>query len=91
MNAKITNAIIQSVNTIVEQKLAKAKFNITVFATVMARGDNELEYKLNYQGNTITAYALEGAGVYDKGTVVCVLIPNGDFTSRNKFILGKSH
>jgi len=45
------------------------------------------EYKIKYLGNTMTVFSASPNVVYNKGDVVCILVPNGDFSNRNKTIL----
>lgn len=47
------------------------------------------EYKVEYQGNTISAYSTDPQIVYQKGEQVYVLVPEGDF-SQKKIILGRA-
>lgn len=86
--AKIEQQICQAVQTIVDKKIQKAAFDKTISAIVVkcvnaAAG----QYLISYQNGQFTAYGNpSSASMFQPGTLIEVLIPNGDFGAK-KIIL----
>lgn len=84
--ANIQEAILQAVDTVVNNRVAQIATDKTVTATV-AGCTNSLtgEYLVSYNGGKLKAFAQEGA-TYSQGQAVYVLIPEGDFTKQKNII-----
>ena len=87
--ANLQESILQAVDTLVQNRIEGIEADKTVIATIVACS-NALtrEYKVNYNGGYIVAYAQEGV-TYSANTAVYVLVPQGDFTQK-KTIIGKT-
>lgn len=88
--ADYTSNIFEAVDSIVSQRIDSTPIDLTITATI-ARLHNVAigEYKVTYQGNTFSAYAMDPLTVYRQGQEVYVLVPKGDYSSQ-KMILGEA-
>lgn len=79
-----------AVNNIAGRKVSSTPIDLTVNAKVkMVYNVDTGEYKVEYQGNTFSAFSQNPTIVYSKGERVYVLVPQGNF-SEKKIILGRS-
>lgn len=81
-----TNQILDAVETITNRVIETAGYNKTIQATILQKLDANGKYKAKYQDSELIVYANNLDIEYLNGTLVYVLIPNGDFNS-NKIIL----
>lgn len=80
--------ILDAVETIVDDKIAKANYDITISCTIVECVDPTIaSFKVKYQDATFIAYATNSETSYSKGTDVWVLVPGNNF-DREKTILG---
>ena len=89
MTNNIQETILKAIDTLVTNRIDKIQADKTVIGTVVSC-TNALtyEYKLNYNGGFMYAYAQEG-DTYTQNASVYVLVPQGDFTQK-KTIIGKT-
>jgi hypothetical protein len=87
MANKYQEEILNAISYLVDNKISSIDRDKTITATVVTV-NNALtgEYKVSYNGGTITAYAQDGTS-YTKDSTVFVLVPEGNF-SKKKTILG---
>lgn len=85
----IQDSIFSAIDTIVKNRIDSIQADKSIIATIVSC-TNPLnnEYKVNYSGGYLWAYAQEGTS-YTTGTSVYVLVPQGDF-SQTKIILGET-
>ena len=87
-NAKLEQIILQTIDIIASKKIASAGFNRTIQATILSCEDTARgKYKVKYQDSVFYAYTENTTVSYTNGTIVFILIPNGDM-SQTKTILG---
>lgn len=80
--------ILDSVETIVGQRLSSASFDKTIQATIISCEDESLgKYKIKYQDSLFYAYAEDSNATYSSNTNVYILVPGNDL-SKEKRILG---
>ena len=86
----IETNICEAIELLVNSSLDKAKYDKTIQGTIISCED-ELTgyYKIKYQDSLFYAYATEKEQTYTNGSLVYILVPNGDF-SQDKIILGKT-
>lgn len=81
------NQILEAIETIVQKKLADANYDTTIKAVIIEKTNSALgEYKAKYQESELVIYSTDPSINYPKGTLVNVVIPNGDF-SQTKVII----
>lgn len=86
MADKYQEAILNAISYIVDNKMASIDRDKTITATVVSVNNaSTQEYKVSYNGGTITAYAQENAS-YAKDASVYVLVPEGDFSKRKTIV-----
>ncbi len=87
MADKYQEAILNAISYLVDNKISSIDRDKTITATIVTV-NNALtgEYKVSYNGGTITAYAQDGTS-YTRDSTVFVLVPEGNF-SKKKTILG---
>lgn len=79
--------LFQSIDTIVNARIANLPFDQTIECEVIKLADkSEDKYLIKYQASTFYAYS-QGA-TYAPGDIVYVQVPQGDFT-QDKFIISK--
>lgn len=79
----------QAVELLIDQHLNQVSFDETIPCTIVELLDEHTrQYKVSYNLTTYKAYAKAGE-VYQKDDLVYVNIPQGDYTSDVKIILGK--
>ena len=89
MNTKIEKAICDAIEIIVNRKVATAKFNKTIQATVLSCEDAATgKHKCKYQDSVFFAFDINNR-VYEPNTTVYVLIQNSDM-NKEKLILSNS-
>lgn len=81
---EVANAIFDSIDIIVNQKLQKLAFNTTIIGRVNKRYSN-VDYEVIYQDRKIRAISL--GPIYEENNMVYVMIPNNKSDYR-AFILG---
>lgn len=80
--------ICQAIEIITNKIVQQAQFDKTIQATIVSCVDSTSgRYKLRYQDSLFYAYSNQPDAIYTQGTMVYVLIQNGDF-SKPKTILG---
>lgn len=80
----VANAIFDSIDIIVNQKLSKLAFNTTIIGRVNKRHSNT-DYEVIYQDRKIRAISL--GPIYEEDNMVYVMIPNNK-SDYSAFILG---
>lgn len=87
-SGKIENQLLDAIETVVNNAVAKANYDRTVQASIV-RCENEAtgKYTVKYQDSLIYAYSSDTSVIYPNGTGVYVLIPSND-TGLNKQIIG---
>lgn len=81
---EVANAIFDSIDIIVNQKLQKLAFNTTIIGRVNKRYSN-MGYEVIYQDRKIRAISL--GPIYEEDNMVYVMIPNNK-SDYSAFILG---
>lgn len=81
-----TNQILDAVETVAKVAIEAAGYNKTIQATIIQKMNTSGKYKVKYQDSELIVYSNNTDIDYPVGTLVYVLIPNGDF-SLNKMIL----
>lgn len=81
-----TNQILDAVETVAKVAIEAAGYNKTIQATIIQKMNTSGKYKVKYQDSELIVYSSNTEIDYPVGTLVYVLIPNGDF-SLNKMIL----
>lgn len=81
---EVANAIFDSIDIIVNQKLQKLAFNTTIIGRVNKRYSN-IDYEVIYQDRKIRAMSL--GPIYEEDKMVYVMIPNNK-SDYSAFILG---
>ena len=85
----LQESVFAAIDTLVGQRIDSLKLDKTVTATIVSCTNSLTgEYKVSYNGGTMTAYANEGA-TYNKNAEVYVLVPQNDFT-KTKYIISKA-
>ena len=85
----IATPILQTIDLIVNQRISSLSFDKTIQAKIVSCEDSGVgKYKLSYQDSYIYAYSNDVKKSYVNGTQVYVKIPNNDFGSDSKQILG---
>lgn len=80
--------ILEAIETIVDNSIAKSNYDRTVQATIIKMVDKSLgQYNVKYQDSYFDAFSIDTTIEYVEGTNVYILIPNGDM-SKDKTILG---
>ena len=89
MTNQVQDAILDAIDTLVNNRIDKMQVDKTVTATIV-KCTNSItgEYLCSYNGGNLYAYALENAS-YTTGSTVYVLVPLGDF-SKKKTIVSKA-
>ena len=81
---EVANAIFDSIDIIVNQKLQKLAFNTTIIGRVNKRYSN-MDYEVIYQDRKIRAISL--GPIYEEDNMVYVMVPNNK-SDYSAFILG---
>lgn len=81
---EVANAIFDSIDIIVNQKLQKLAFNTTIIGRVNKRYSN-MDYEVIYQDRKIRAMSL--GPIYEEDSMVYVMVPNNK-SDYSAFILG---
>lgn len=82
------NNIIDAIETIVDNSIAKTDYDRTIQGTIFKLLDSSLgQYTIKYQDSYFDAFAADTTVEYLEGTSVYILVPNGDM-SKDKTILG---
>lgn len=83
-------AFYDAINNIAQQQVQASPSDLTIDAELVYISDITVgKYKVEYQGNTFTAFSTDPTVTYKVGERVYVLVPQGDFSSK-KVILGRS-
>ena len=81
------NQLLDAIETIVDNKINNAEYNKTIKAVIIKCEDSSIgKYLVRYQDSTFYAYTSTVETIFPEGTLVYVLIPNGDM-SQNKVII----
>ena len=89
MNNQLSEKIFEAIDTIVEQRLSQVKFDETIQCTVVGIVPNKTNvYEVKNNSTIYRAIAKEG-DIYKADDIVYVSIPQGDYSSKNKIIIGK--
>lgn len=79
--------ILDAIEVIVDRAIDSAGYNKTIRGIISSLEDPTIgKYKVKYQDSEIEAYSNNKDVKYSKGTLVDIMVPNGDFT-QNKVIL----
>lgn len=79
-----------AINNIANQQVNATPKDLTINAEIVNLYNVDTgEYKVEYQSNTFSAFAVEPTVTYSLGEHVYVLVPQGDFSQR-KLILGRA-
>lgn len=80
--------ILEAIETIVDNSIAKSNYDRTIQATIIKMVDKSLgQYNVKYQDSYFDAFSVDTTIEYVEGTNVYILVPNGDM-SKDKTILG---
>ena len=80
--------ILEAIETIVDNSIAKSNYDRTIQATIIEIVDKSLgQYNVKYQDSYFDAFSIDTTIEYVEGTNVYILVPNGDM-SKDKTILG---
>ena len=88
MNNGFSEQLFSAIDQIVDSKLAKTTYGNELIAGKVVQKISDQLYQIAYNGLYIEAYAEENKK-YELNDHVHVCIPNGDFSSGDKIILGK--
>ena len=84
---EINNGLITGINTLIDKAIKQLKLDKTISATVKEIIDiTSGEYKVSYEGNVFSAFALNGQE-YEVDDTVYVKIPENDWSNK-KYISG---
>lgn len=87
----INEQILSAIDILVDNKIAKLKYDKTVTATIWSIVNLDTgEYKVKYSGNIFSAFANDLKEQYKVKDTVYVTIPEGDLSNR-KVIMGKTN
>lgn len=86
---ELQDAILKAIDSLTKNRIERLQLDKTITGSII-KCNNALtrEYKVSYNGGSLTAYAKEGE-TYTNGNSVYVLVPENDFT-KQKIILGLS-
>jgi hypothetical protein len=88
---EINSLILQAVDTVVNARLAKQNKDMTIIAQIVENNDAMFgKYVVKYQNANLNVVCNDTSKIYKKEENVYVLIPNGDMSSSQKFILGSA-
>lgn len=83
-------AFYDAINGIARSQVQASPSDLTIDAKIAFISDITVgKYKVEYQGNTFTAFATDPTVTYNVGDRVYVLVPEGNY-DRKKIILGRS-
>lgn len=86
MTNQLQDAVLNAIDTLVNNRIDKMEVDKTVTATVVQCTNSITgEYLCSYNGGSLYAYALENAS-YSTGSTVYVLVPLGDFSKRKTIV-----
>lgn len=89
MSNQISDAILESIDILVDGKIKDLKFDKTVQATIFEIVDvDKGEYRVRYKNNIFLAYSSNLETVYKTGTDIYLKIPEDDMSNK-KIIEGK--
>ena len=84
----LTNQLLDAMELIADRKVAAAKYDKTIQATIVSCVDAQTgKYKIKYQGNMFYAYSSDTSTTLNDGISVYVNVPENDF-SKVKTIIG---
>lgn len=84
----LTNQLLDAMELIADRKVAAAKYDKTIQATIVSCVDAQTgKYKIKYQGNMFYAYSNDTSTTLNDGISVYVNVPESDF-SKVKTIIG---
>ena len=84
----LTNQLLDAMELIADRKVAAAKYDKTIQATIVSCVDAQTgKYKIKYQGNMFYAYSNDTSTTLNDGISVYVNVPENDF-SKVKTIIG---
>ena len=84
----LTNQLLDAMELIADRKVAAAKYDKTIQATIVSCVDAQTgKYKIKYQGNIFYAYSNDTSTTLNDGISVYVNVPESDF-SKVKTIIG---
>lgn len=85
-----TDQILDSIQILVDNSVAKAKYDRTLKATILKVVDKTIgKYSVKYQDSTFYAYSNNTNITYAEGSLVYILVPNND-SRQNKIIIGSA-
>lgn len=83
-------ALYDVINNIARRQVQASPSDLTIDAKIVFISDITIgKYKVEYQGNTFTAFSMNPEVTYNVGERAYVLVPQGDFSAK-KVILGRS-
>ena len=86
--SEVSDQLFQAIDTLIENKISDLQYDKTVQGTIYSVINLDAgEYKVRYNGNIFSAYAIDPQDTYKKKDKVYVIIPEGDFSNR-KVITG---
>ena len=89
MSNQISDAILESIDILIDGKIKDLKFDKTVQATIFEIVDvDKGEYRVRYKDNIFLAYSSDLETVYKTGTDIYLKIPEDDMSNK-KIIEGK--
>lgn len=85
-----TDQILDSIQILVDNSVAKAKYDRTLKATILKVIDKTIgKYSVKYQDSTFYAYSNNTNITYAEDSLVYILVPNND-SRQNKIIIGSA-
>lgn len=87
-NDSITKSLLNAFQTVVDKTIDQLQVDRTIAATIttcLSIGETENKYMFSYNGGFSYAYSPD---TYEKGSLVYILVPEGDFTNK-KIIIGQ--
>lgn len=82
MNA-ISEALLQAVDIVMDEKVSTLKYDKTIQATIYSLVNLDTgEYKVRYNGNIFSVYAEDLNESFKNGDTVYVIVPEGNFSNR---------
>lgn len=87
----VSNQILDAIQILTKSRINKAGYDKTIQAQILSCEDKiEGKYKCRYQDATIYAYSNNSDVEYYSGTMVYIVLPNGDLNSSRKTIIGST-
>jgi hypothetical protein len=84
---KISEQLLEAIDTITENKISKLDYDKTIKATIYSVVDADTgEYKVKYEGNIFSAFASDTSKTYKVDAGVYVSVPEGNFSNKKIII-----